>query len=348
MQDIPKHSRLLVTGIFRSGTTLLTRMLSAHPQVEVFYQPITALFKKWRELYYERMQCLPGTVPMGLDYWTSRERKNFFKTAGDLVFEKDELTAVVSEIRNSYGDDQNEKDSLLIDLLHDITPGTAMEILNQFYTFVHRAYYDIKTIGIKEVWIEEFVPIISNLACCIHIIRDPRAVCASRNTGRYLAACGGKKYPIVFIANTWKRSVQYLNILKRYQGYISLRYEDLIKYPEATARKITNFLGISFCIDMITPNRFHDARGKLWVPNSTFCYELEFNKGPLDYWQSNLSKEEIAIIEHLCCKEMDQTGYERVSTMNTQEVDNYTENYDDIVEWLRKPEFIFNRNYLWN
>ena len=223
---------LFISGIFRSGTTLLTRALAAHPQIKVVYQPFTPVFKIWRNLYFKQIlkESFEPDRPMGENCFFSDERLNYFNQhALEVEFNMEDLEEFKQQLKWTMNNDSHERHWAILDYLNELRPGKAKTLLIKFMEIIDRCISKKKAsvIGFKEVWCEEFfVPLLSLPGFkVLHIFRDPRSVLASRNTGRYLAFCGGKKYPLLFVARTWRRSCTYWNLNKSKPGYAWLRYE---------------------------------------------------------------------------------------------------------------------------
>ena len=95
-------------------------------------------------------------------------------------------------------------------------------------------------IGFKEVWTNEMVaPFLRSFkgSKSIVITRDPRSILASRNAML-------QKYPPIFVARQWRKSIFIENFLKENfkNQILSVRYEDLISNKKKYFKKYVNFL----------------------------------------------------------------------------------------------------------
>lgn len=339
------QKKIIVTGIFRSGTTLLTRMLAAHSDMFVTYQPITPLFRLARNKYVNSyMNKDMSTLPIGIDYFADESEENEFKkNILNITFSADEKKFMNEEIRHNLNQEPNEKPQFLLDSQFDESQYMKFNDILDYYYDLHQKFVPQKNIiGIKEVWVEEFIePLITqNNFYCLHIVRDPRAIYASRNTGKYLKDRNNKKYPIMFFILSWRRTFNYYQKLKMMKQYKLLRYEDLVAQVESKAKEICEFLDTPFDPDMTDPSLYIGGDGKPWKANSTTKEVRYINKESTSNWKNTLSEEEIGMLEFTLQNEMKALGYERVTTFDQADFLKYQENEDEVIDWLRKPEFL--------
>ncbi|GAB6041610.1 sulfotransferase family protein [Endothiovibrio diazotrophicus] len=341
-------NRLLISGIFRSGTTLLTRALDAHSRLRVLYQPFSPLFRAWRNAAFARMgeeSGLDPSMPMGWDYLDDpRRERTFLDAARDARLDAAGLAELRAALRRDAERDPEERFQAIEVVLEALAEGPFIDNVGRLFDVIGE-HLGSAGVGVKEVWCEEFSPLLIE-ECgirIVHILRDPRAVLASRNTGRYLAGCDNMKYPILFVATTWNRSWRYV---RRHAGdarYHALRYEDLVTDPEPTLRGVCDHLGIDFEEAMCDPSAYTDGRGRHWAPNSTTTVTRAFNAQPLAYWREALSEEEIGVMEFLCGEGMAALGYDWSGVARDAGVlRRYREERERITEWLNRPPFLLD------
>jgi len=352
IQNIQKG--IFITGIFRSGTTLLARSLSAHPKITVAYQLFFPFFKMWQDLFFEQ-NGYPDSFcakPMGSDIFFNNSLFNKFSQSGNTVyFSQRNIDELESLLTRDLERDRYEKPLFPEGTFSGLSPGSSGEILFQLINKIRVILCDNKEIiGLKEIWCEDFIPVLLNIKemdfRCIQILRDPRAIFASRNSGRYLQECGGKKYPLLFIVESWLRSVRIAVKFQNRQFFYMVSYEDFVQRPRDMIESVCSFLGIDFHIDMIKPEKFTDGRGNLWKPNTTGNnFSHEFNEEPLVYWQKVLTDKEIGSIEFLCGKEMQYSGYQRVFSdkLAYKFFMEYQEKEDEIQSWLASLKYVCNK-----
>lgn len=345
--------KLFLTGTFRSGTTLLCSCLNVHPNILVGWQPYWLFFKTCSQIFFRDIKgtSLPDNYPMGLYACHDQtEKSSFKKLFSQLRFTKEELATCVGAIkRDLVGDNEkinkDMKHQHLVKYLEDIQPGMAGEVLSQLYEklILSSNTCDIDkavAIGSKEVFCEEFIePFLEYFGpegIALHIIRDPRAVVASRNYGKYREATGSK-YPIFFIIKTWKRTVTNYLLNKDKPDYLMVRYEDLARDPERQLSRICNLVRIKFSKNMVDTSKFKNSKGNRWQANSSFADQQTISTASINKWQEILPPEQIEIIEFYCKNEMSLLGYATTNdSFEPDRIANFKEDTSQVRSWLKE------------
>jgi hypothetical protein len=85
-----------------------------------------------------------------------------------------------------------------------------------------------------------------------------------------------------------------------------LRYEDLVKNPQASLQAFCRLAGIEFVPTLLKPTR----AGQEWLGNSSFQGAFhEINSAPVDQWKDYLTDDEVWWIELHCRQGMALAGY---------------------------------------
>ncbi|MFC1579348.1 sulfotransferase [Thermodesulfobacteriota bacterium] len=354
--------KILLTGTFRSGTSLLTACLNAHSGIFIAWQPFWPFFKACTNKLYGDTVLLPQNqdYPMGIFECTSDEQKEDLQSLfSSFSFEKNDLFLVIEKIKTELSRVELKmnvdlKNFGLAKYLDDIESGPAGDVLSQLFDRL-LLYFKRQTptailppgqgmiTGVKEVFCEEFIEPFTHFfhpnAFAIHIIRDPRAVLASRNYGKYAEATGSK-YPIFFIIRTWKRTVANFILNKNNRHYLMIKYEDLVRKTEMTLNQICMVLGIGFSNDMLDFSKYKDSKGNPWKQNSSFKNTNAITADSIDTWKDVLPSREIEILEYYCRPEMELMGYEvRTEHFSEDRIKNFKEDQSDVRDWLRKFDF---------
>ena len=360
--------RILITGTFRSGTSLLTACLNVHHSIFIAWQPFWPFFKACIAKVNEKILSLPQDqdYPMGVFEYTGLEQRDIVKTLfSSLYFSEEELSLVVARIKKELSRVELEinvdlKNYAFVDYLDGIQPGLAGDILSQLFDRLP-LYYDLQnqaekspcgqlmTAGIKEIFCEEFCePFIHFFhpnAFAIHIIRDPRAVLASRNYGRFAEATGSR-YPIFFIIRSWKRTVLNYNLNRFNKKYLMVKYEDFVRNTSHILQQICRVLDLKFSDDMLDFRKFRDSRGNQWKQNSSFDNTDTITTGSINKWKDILTADEIETLEYYCQPEMRMMGYMvKTEHFNEEKIKNFKEDQSQIRGWLKKFDFGFSWNH---
>lgn len=354
-----------LTGSFRSGTSLLAGALNTHPNVTIGWQPYWLFFKVCRKLFFERIveRGFDADYPMGIDCFTSETERGLFSNVFDiLTLDRKELKRLTSRMCSSLSQCSSEEKNMngilkpvrLANYLEGIEPGTAGAVFSQLLERLWRSQMNGHEraseheciVGIKEVFCEEYIkPLLQNKdinSVVLHIIRDPRAVVASRNYGKYVEATGST-YPIYFIIRSWKRTVEYARLNAPHHHYLMLQYEDMVAHPAEVFKRICEAVGIEFSEDMLDGRNYKDHEGNLWQGNSSFEGSTAITTSSVDRWRNVLSTAEVELIEYCCQAEMEGLGYDiTTTTFDRERIRLFHEDTSRIRKWIGKYDFKYD------
>ena len=157
----------------------------------------------------------------------------------------------------------------------------------------------------------------------IQIVRDPRAVYASRQ--QVLRQRRGRHTKAFRLVNEWNRSIWQRHRLRdRPEQFLSIRYEDLLANPRSVLGQVCRFIGISVEPLTLAPTK----AGQNWPGNSSFgdCFS-GISQVPLNRWKDDLSDDEVAWIEYHCQQGMEECGYQLLTDLSSPEA--------NLRQWLR-------------
>lgn len=305
---------IFVTGMFRSGTTLLARMLNMHPQIAFASDTYQPTLKAFRNAVADELSDEHDPRAPFDDYYFDANRIELMEriqaTSLDLPIGRLPLPM----LREQIGAYCKEFSPRLLDYLDTIDGDTFFELIATGFTAVDRAYGGPETTatGFKITWSGEFVPhILASFpnAKAIEIIRDPRAVCASKK------ASSVGMYPWLFLARQW-RKLMTMTWIHTLQGaetndrVLVVRYEDLVRHPRPVAERICAFLGLDFSPEIIATSGIVDGEGKAWTGNSSHYQKKRgISQHSIEKWRDILVPEEVTLIERLCYAEMKMFDY---------------------------------------
>lgn len=200
---------------------------------------------------------------------------------------------------------------------------------------------DEEWIATKEVWTTEFTPAVKDAlpdSKFILMVRDPRAVCASKYSRE-------AKYPWLFLARQWRKLALLTQKYATHDRQVDddvlvVRYEDLVTTPEKTAARMCEFLDLDLDERILNPGEFTDGRGEPWIQNTSYeDEEPSFNTDSVRKWNQQLNEREISHIERLCFSEMALFNYEHEYVSGTgytdaEMLDPPTIPTGDLAEWI--------------
>jgi len=277
---------VFLVGSPRSGTTMLKRMINAHPLVAITRET------HWIPRYYEKRKGVTedGRITERLiEYLFEHHRFEQMKMKRSallkIVRDQPELTytSLVSQIFDNYGRRKKKP------LVGDKTP-----------TYVRK------------------LPILHKLwpaARIVHLIRDGRDVWLSMKNWRMASKAAGKFEswnvdPLVTTALWWKALVG----MGRRDGkvigsdlYCEFKYEHLVAQPDVECRELAHFLGLPHVEAM---ERYYEGRTQSGEKLSANAAWLPPTPGRRD-WRSQMEAKDIEKFEAVAGELLEELGYER-------------------------------------
>lgn len=318
---------LYITGMFRSGTTFLSRLLDSHYKVAINSDTLLQFLKNIRYEVKKDANLTENQDRFLDDYFFDLDEIETLEHIESFDSKKILKEHVWKFLIEYLEENFRKYSNKLTGTLKGSTPNNYKKAIQLLFNLIAKNYGDenTKIIGIKEVWGIEFIPfLIKNLinTKVIVIIRDPRAVYASKQNTN-------KQYPIYFICNQWRKIFALAHFYKnKFDGKVFiLKYEELILNPEKIINQICDFLGLNFYTDLLNLKRLKDGNNKNWSQNSNFkSRKRGFDRDAIDRWSKYILKREKKIIEYLCYHEMKKFDYE------VNEIDKKSLNSDYLTE----------------
>jgi hypothetical protein len=289
------NPRFFVVGCPRSGTTLLLRMLAAHPEVAVIPE------LGWIAPTYERRERLTGEGYVTREFLEHLAGRGFGRFARLPVRQEELLAMDVAEQRLHYAD--------LVSLLFDR----------------YGAERGKPVVGNKTVAAVRFVRTLHELwpqARFVHLLRDGRDVALSaigwrRATRLAEELASWTEQPVATAALWWEWNVR----LGREAGvplgaerYRELRYEALVADPEGECRELCEFLDLPY--DEAMP-RFHEGKTRAEEGLDAKHAWLPPTAGLRD-WRTQMAPADVERFEAAAGALLDELGYERGAAVGAE------------------------------
>jgi len=335
---------LFVSGMFRSGTTTLARALNAHPAIACASDPMTELFKALRsEIAHDLGQDVPVMAPLTDYYYDPAGQAVFSTLMNEATLDRPLRVWSLEQLIERLVKRCTAYSGLLVPYLNRVNGATYREIVNSLLKQIRLAYGRDETqiVGFKEVWCNEFIPVLAHTypsARFIIIQRDPRAVCASKKKQE-------EQYPWIFLGRQWRKLAAIHHILSSDPALenrlLGIRQENFLHAPEETTHHICDFLGIEWHPNIADPTAYKDGDGKPWRQNTSYGEGGQaFDRTAVERWRKVLTERETALIERICGPEMSLFDYEVTTPAEVRDASDLLVNPpripdSNLANWMR-------------
>ena len=293
---------LFVTGMQRSGTTLLEKLLASHPELSVLSQPFPLLYVEAKRAFLREIGEPDSPYPLNHLLLETRygpeDFAAFLERHRPTSEQVRELFARMAGYSGQYTRFAPEQ----LEAAFDQVPaeGGFFGLVSGLYrSLAQRA--GARLYGGKETLCEEYLPyLLDHGGRCVVILRDPRDVLASLNHGRG-PEYGGQLKPTLFNLRNWRKSVAFVLHLEGHPGFQWLRYEDLVIDPRAAVRRISRAFGLA-------DFEIGEIRG--WCGNSSPGERVGVTAESVGAWRCLLPETVARFVEAACLPELRLLGYD--------------------------------------
>ncbi|KAA9340832.1 sulfotransferase [Adhaeribacter soli] len=298
-------TEFFITGTYRSGTTLLDKILHNHPKASCLSQPTPALFLETKKAFLQN-QGLHIPYQVHNDYFREKSYRpaTFTRFLEDFHFRKDLLEQVNAGNLAFHARSQGYTSVLPLTFNPELT-------FADFYRQVlMKAKNGATASGSKEVICEEFLPyLLHHKIKCLLILRDPRDVIASTYFGKGQEFVGSPR-PFLWIIRNWRKSVAFALAFLDESDLLVLRYEDLIRQPVEMLAALSGHLTLDqFPADFLQKPLLHQS-GQIWKSNSSHESASVLSPDSAGSYRKVLPKDLQNFIETVCFPEMKVLGYD--------------------------------------
>jgi hypothetical protein len=302
-------SALFLTGMQRSGTTLLEKLLAGHPQISVLSQPTPFVFLEAKRAFLRTIGAGDDPYPLGHLFGEDRYRPEDlasflreWRIGGPWLRE---VFAAMEGYSGQYTRFPPEELEGFLDSLPE--EGFAPTLAQLYRRFAHRN--GAVLCGAKETICEEFLPYLLGQGWrCLVILRDPRDVLASLNHGRG-EQHGGRPKPTLFNLRHWRKSVDFAFRLEGRPGFAWVRYEDLVERPLEILDALAARLGVTPFPPDLLEGEIRAQDGRAWAGNSSHAARQGVTAGSVGVHRGVLPAEVVRFTEAACHPEMRRLGY---------------------------------------
>jgi hypothetical protein len=298
---------LFVTGMARSGTTLLEKMLASHPRISLLSQPFPHLFVHAKRRFIESLGLAQPLHPLGHlfqnECYRDSELASFLT---GLTLSAARLRQIFEQMADYSGQWTRPHDlDCVLEGLDRLGFAATIRALDR--RMAHRERAD--GYGSKEIRCEEFVPhLLSEGFHCLVVIRDPRDVIASMNFGQGERFVGASR-PVLFDLRMWRKSVAYALQHADHPRFHWMRYEDLVSAPADEASRLAAWLGLEpYPVSMFSQG-LRDQSGRPWQGNSSYAGQTAIHADSVGAYRRCLDADWLRYIETVCFPEMRRLGY---------------------------------------
>jgi hypothetical protein len=308
---------LFITGLYRSGSTLLEKLLHNHGNILVGGQPFPYLYFDVKKEFLDSLH-LERRYPLGQMFLEDDYRmEDFYRFLSQEQITEDSIIEIIQRMQGYSGQTTQGFSQYLLDkgVRSGMFETVYSGLMNQLVDFLGGE--DLVYAGSKEIFCEEYIPFfLKRDIKCVVILRDPRDVIASLNYGKGSLYTGDVR-PTLFIIRQWRQSVSFCLSLDGHPYFFYLKYEDLVNDLWFYLDKITEFLDVpKFSRDQFQEGII-DQDGTLWKGNSSFSEHSFVSSTSVGKYAEVVPEQTIRYIEYLCQPEFNALGYE-----NNYEIDD--------------------------
>ena len=320
----------LVTGCYRSGTTLLEKLLHHHPAICIGSQPFPIAYFFAKQAFLDSRR-LRRRYPLGHLFresaYTSEELDAFLEHLPVRQSDIDEIFRSLSNYRLGHWTPE------VLSFQQQLSPGLFPDFYRQLHEQLAMLLGRTEALycGSKEVLCEEFIPFVVARGGKVALsVRDPRDMIVSLDYGARDNQTGAHR-PLLFSLRAWRKSVA---LLLAYQGdpnFSWVRYEDVAKDPQHVLDRLRSSWGVPDP-ELPLDSSITGQDGRRWFGNSSFDDADGVSTASVGRFMEALPTETLRYIETCCGPEMHTLGYELTSRdpLSRHDLENYREPFSNL------------------
>lgn len=327
MPDAPAN--LFVTGCYRSGTTLLEKLLHHHPALSVAPQPFPVFYFHVKSAF-DSAYGLRQRYPLEHRFCQNHyQAADFYRFLDEFELSRADLDHIFQDL-SAYGPGCGTPQ--MLDLQHRFSPGTFTDVFRQLNERIAEIFpkQALRAVGSKEIVCEEYIPyLLKQGVKTIVIVRDPRDVVLS-STFNQRGSFTGKRRPVLYSLRIWRKSVAVALANEADENFCWMRYEDLVHDPLACLNRIAEFLRVEAFSPECFAAGLTDQWGTPWKGNSSFSDQLAVSGDSVGRYENALADDVVEYIEACCYPEMQALQYapSRLRGFEASAIERYRDPFD--------------------
>jgi hypothetical protein len=293
----------------RSGTTLVDKILSMHPDAHILSQPLPLLYVHIKQRFLSELGAqrresgYPLNDMFGENHYDPEQFESFLST---LLLTEMFCSSVLEEMVPFDG--QYTKPENPLSVLKNYEEMSLFVFVRRYTKLLCER--DISLIGSKETFCEEYIPyLLANGASALLVVRDPRDVIASLDYGRG-SQYSGKRKPLLLNLRQWRKSAAFCLAMTDMPNCMVLKYEDLTSDAEGTMDRIGQRIGLRNEWHGIADRQIRTRAGHEWLGNSSHFESARIERASIGRYKALLPRAHDTFIQALCYPEMKALGYE--------------------------------------
>lgn len=321
---------LFLTGMQRSGTTLLEKLIALHPDASVLSQPFPLLFVEAKRDFLRGLGRTDTRYPLGhLFLEDGYRQEDFDRYLTEIRIDGARLEQIFEQMEGFSGQYTHFDRSAVKRVIPRLPPGDFAGLVAGLYRALSPEP-ELPVAGGKETICEEFLPhLLARGLRCVLILRDPRDIVASLNHGRG-PEYGGRLKPTLFNIRNWRKSVAYALQLEGHPGFLWLRYENLVADPATALRRIAEGMGLA----PFAAGEIRDPSGRAWTGNSSHGERPGVSATSVGSYRQVLDPATTRFIEAACLPEMRLLRYS--SSLDEEEAPGVLRDFEEPYEITRE------------
>lgn len=310
------NNLILISGTMRSGTTLMSVMINAHPDISIITDKITWFWNKIYPYYDLDTKTSLETALYEQEYYISRSLKlvqiEFNKFKDHLLCSVDKASVnpintylqihnIINPHKTNYLGDKSTHSYRIYEKFITEFNGKIIHMVRNPFDVYYSQHIKVQNDKYENSFLNGMAKYYRN----IREVKDKVCTSFLSNQKKSYLDMGAMTSRNIFfddpisIVNDWvKSNNEAIKLMSKYPDNIFIvKYEDLIQNREKKTKSIMEFLDCRYNKDYFEFNKLKDEKGQRFVSNSSFKIKTEgYDKSRVGKGKKNISNKEINYI----------------------------------------------------